>query len=257
MKQDSSRLNSIEKALNILLAFQADQPIWGVRELSAKLGLSPATVQRTLQTLKSYQFVDQDPDTRQYRLGSIYFQFLDVLQSSYPVARAALPFMKKLLSLTQETVHLNVIEGIERICIDHIESPQHLKASMPIGNRSPLYAGASSKCLLSFSPRDFIENYLQQVKLTPLTDNTIIDADQLDVEIAATQERGYAMSLGERTPGLGSLSAPVLDHNGHILAAVSLAIPELRVNDQKHREYCIRKLREVAHELSGTMGYRG
>ncbi len=257
MKQDSSRLNSIEKALKLLLAFQADQPFWGVRELSASLGLSPATVQRTLQTLKSYQFVDQDPDTRQYRLGSIYFQFLDVLQSTYPIARAALPFMKKLLSLTQETVLLNVNEGVERICIDHIESPQHLKASMPIGNRSPLYAGASSKCLLSFSNRDFIENYLQQVKLTPLTDKTIIDAGKLNMELAATRKRGYAVSLGERTPGLGSLSAPVLNHNGHILAAVSLAIPELRVKDKKHREYCIRKLRAVARDLSETMGYRG
>lgn len=257
MKQDWSRLNSVEKALKILLAFQVEQPSWGVRELSVHLGFSPATAQRTLQTLKNYGFVDQDPETRQYRLGNIYFQFLDTLQSTYPITRAALPLMKKLLARTQETVHLNVIEGIERICIESMESPQHLKASMPIGNRSPLYAGASSKCLLAFSTRDFIESYLEQVQLIPLTENTIADTGQLGPEIAKTKKRGFAVSLGERSPGLGSLSAPILNHNGTILAAVSLAVPEIRFRDKAHRNFCLKELREMTGELSRAMGYPG
>lgn len=256
MKQNSSRLNSVEKALKILLAFQAEQPSWGVRELSGHLGFSPATAQRTLQTLKNYGFVDQDPETRQYRLGNIYFQFLDTLQSTYPITWAALPFMKKLLARTQETVHLNVIEGIERICIESIESPQYLKASMPIGNRSPLYAGASSKCLLAFSNRDFIESYLGKVQLIPLTENTIVDTGQLEPEIAKTKKRGFAVSLGERSPGLGSLSAPILNHNGNILAAISLAIPEIRFQDKGHRHFCLNELSRVAKDFSITLGYR-
>ena len=74
MKQNGSSVNSIEKALRILLAFQTEHPSWGVRELSAHLGFSPATVQRALQTLKAYGFVNQDPDTRQYRLGNVFFR---------------------------------------------------------------------------------------------------------------------------------------------------------------------------------------
>jgi IclR family transcriptional regulator, KDG regulon repressor len=255
MKQNKSNFNSVEKALKILLTFHAQQSSWGVRELSVHLGFSPATVQRILQTLKTHAFVDQNPETKHYHLGNVFFYFLDVLQSTHKITQSALPFMKKLLSATQETVHLNVIDGMERICIDSIESPQYLKASMPIGNRSPLYAGATPKCLLAFSPKNFIDNYVKQVKFTPLTENTITNIKIFRSEIAAIRKRGYAKSLGERTPGIGSISAPVVNHRGMILAAISLAIPELRFKNNNHRNLCLKKLLNVTKKFSKTMGY--
>jgi DNA-binding IclR family transcriptional regulator len=255
MKQSQSRPNSIEKALQILLSFGIERSVWGVRELSHHLDLSPSTAQRILKSLKKYGFVDQDPKSRLYRLGPVYFRFIGILQSTYPISRSAIPFMERLQSETQETVHLNVVDGFERVCIEHVETRQYLKASMPIGNRSPLYAGASSKCLLAFSPEDFRRQYLSQITLVALTEKTLTDATVLAVEIERTRQRGYASSLGERTPGLGSLSAPVLNHNGHTLAAISLAIPEIRFRDKKHRDACLRRLRLTAGELSRLMGY--
>ena len=256
MKQQSSRRNSIEKALHILLAFGEEQSTWGVRELSGHLDLSPATVQRILKTLKQYGFLEQDLKSRLYRLGPVYFRFLGTLESAYPITRTAVPYMDRLQVRTLETVHLNIIDGLERVCIDHIESSQHLKASMPIGHRSPLYAGASSKCLLAFSPLEFRQQYFRQVALVALTDNTLTDFTELAAEIERTRSRGYSLSLGERTPGLGSLSAPVLSHDGNILAAISLAIPEIRYRDKNHLEACLTELRAAAEELSQLMGYK-
>ena len=126
---------------------------------------------------------------------------------------------------------------------------------MPVGNRSPLYAGASSKCLLAFSTPDFIENYLEAVEFRPLTDHTITTADKITEELAHIRQQGYAMSLGERSIGLGSLSAPVLDHRGLILAAVSLAIPEIRYQDEIHREFCLNELLGITQKLSERMGF--
>ena len=255
MKQNQNQLNSVEKALKILKAFEGERPYWGVRELSAHLGFSPATVQRILQTLKSYAFVDQDLQTRQYRLGNIYFSFLQTLQRTYPVAWVAQAFMKQLLSRTHETVHLNVIEGNERICIANMESSQNLKGFMPIGSRSPLYAGASSKCLLAFSDKGFIEAYLLQVKPTAITKNTLTDQKKIRPELEIIRKQGYAASLGERNPGLGSLSAPILDYRGMLLASISLAIPEIRYQDQKRRKKYIRELLQTAKDLSKAMGF--
>jgi DNA-binding IclR family transcriptional regulator len=257
MVQKQSRLNSVEKAIKILLAFRVQRPSWGVRELSTHLGFSPATTQRLLQTLKEYGFVYQDSGTRQYRLGHIYFQFLDTLQQTYSITQTALPLMTALLSRTRETVYLNVIEDSDRLCIESLESPQHLKASMPVGNRSPLYAGASSKCLLAFSPQDFIEDYLKGAELIPLTANTITDINRLGSEIAVTKKQGYAISLGERTSGLGSLSAPILNHRDMIVAALSLAIPEVRFRDPAHRDVCLQELLQTAKKISEISGYRG
>lgn len=257
MKQNKEKTNSVQKALQILLAFSTHHPVWGVRELSTHLGFSPATVQRLLQNLKGYGFVDQDPVTRQYRLGNIYFNFLHTLQSTLPITRSALPFMKRLVSVTQETVHLNVIDGMERICVDTLESLQNLKAGMPIGSRSPLYAGASSKCLLAFAEDEFIASYLDQMHLIPITARTIIDKADLSRELAAIRNRGYASSLGERNPGLGSLSVPVLNHQGVLMAALSLAIPEIRFLDKEHCDFCRQNLISNARKLSQVMGHAG
>lgn len=256
MKQTAPPLNSVEKALRILKAFEADRPCWGVRELSAHLGFSPATVQRILQTLKAHAFVDQDLQTRQYRLGNIYFAFLQTLQRTNPVAWTAQSFMKQLLAQTQETVHLNVIEGNERICIANIESSQNLKGFMPIGSRSPLYAGASSKCLLAFSDPEFIEAYLRRVRTAPITRNTPTDKKKIRAELETIRKQGYAASLGERNQGLGSLSAPVRGYRGTLLASLSLAIPEIRYRDQNRRKKYLVELLKTAKELSAAMGYR-
>lgn len=249
--------NAIEKALQVLLAFQVDRPRWGVRELAGHLGFSPATIQRILQTLKAYQFVEQDPQTLQYQLGRVYYRFLEVLQSQHAVVQEAGPIMRRLSLETGETVHLNVVDGRERLCIDSVESMQSLKAGMPVGNRSPLYAGASSKCLLAFSPDPFVSAYLADLSPTPLTDRTITDKKVLEAEIAVIRQRGYAESLAERTLGLGSLSVPVFSHNGHLLAALSLAVPELRFRNPEHRKHCLGHLLEAGRELSVRMGWHG
>ena len=241
--------------MSVLLAFDALRPVWGVRELSAHLGFSPATVQRLLQTLKTYGFVDQVTETRQYQLGNVYFKFLHAIQSSLPVTRSAIPFMKQLMAATQETVHLNIAEGNERICIDTIEPLQSLKASMPIGSRSPLYAGASSKCLLAFAAEDFRQNYLETARLVPLTANTILNKAHLARELQKIRDNGYAESLSERNSGLGSLSVPIFNHQGALLAALSLAIPEIRFKDKAHRSFCLANLQQIGQNLSRVMGY--
>jgi DNA-binding IclR family transcriptional regulator len=163
--------------------------------------------------------------------------------------------MKELLSRTQETVHLNVIDGLERLCVDSIESPQKVKATVPIGERNPLHAGASAKCLLAFSSQDFIDRYLDEAPLVPITERTTVDPDVLRREFRYYQKQGYASSLGERTPGLAVISAPVLDHSGMLVAAISLALPEPRCHDKEHWEYCREALLEITASLSRTIGY--
>ncbi|MBW2595212.1 MAG: IclR family transcriptional regulator [Deltaproteobacteria bacterium] len=254
-----NKINSIEKALMILMVFREGQPSWGVRELSAHLGFSPSTIQRILQILKAYGFIRQDPNTRLYSLGNIYLSFFRALQDNYPITRIAMPFMKRLLSRTGETAHLSIIDTdrISRICISSLESTQELKATMPVGNRAPLYAGATSKCLLAFSPQDFIDKYLAKIKLEPLTNNTTVEIEQLIPELALIREQGYSSSLGEAWQGLGALSVPFSAfYQGMppVQAAASLAMPEVRFNNYDHRKMCIEELLLAGRDFSEATG---
>jgi DNA-binding IclR family transcriptional regulator len=165
--------------------------------------------------------------------------------------------MQNLLSSVRETVHINIIESKIRVCIDTIESPERLKATMPIGSSAPLYSGASSKCLLAFSSQEFIENYLQEVILTRITNHTITDITQLRLELTKIRKQGYAASLAELSPGLGALSAPLLNFQNVLLASLSLAIPEQRYRDTHHRRFCIEQLCNTAQEFSKIMGKEG
>ncbi|HKL00874.1 MAG TPA: IclR family transcriptional regulator [Desulfotignum sp.] len=254
-KTDSgNKRNAIEKAMEILLKFQDIKASWGIRELSAELGFSPATVQRILSVLKSYGFVRQDDQTRQYYVGNIFYRFLENLNHANNITGIGRQFMEAVAIKTRETVYLNIIQGNLRICIDTIESPKALKAGMPIGNQSPLYAGASAKCLLAFSSAAFQKEYFAAVAPRPLTDATIVDPDALAAELTKIQTRGYAVSLGERTPGLGSVSAPVFNYRGKILASLSLAVPEIRTRDKAHFSLCITILTDAARAFSLAMG---
>lgn len=254
MTETPKKLNAIEKALEIMLKFQENKRSWGIRELSGQLGFSPATVQRILTSLKSYGFVRQDAKTRQYYIGNVFYRFLENLNNSNNLTGIGRRFMEEVAEKTLETVHLNIVQGNLRICIDTIESPKVLKAGMPIGNQSPLYAGASAKCLLAFSGDQFKNDYFNAVTLTPVTENTIVDPEALHGELKKIRAQGYAVSLGERTPGLGSLSAPVFDYKGRILASLSLAIPEIRLRQEDHLSLCISILTDAAQSFSKAMG---
>lgn len=252
---ENKKLNAIEKALEIMLKFQdINKASWGIRELSAELGFSPATVQRILSVLKSYGFVRQDARTRQYFVGNIFYRFLENLNHSSNLTGIGRQFLEELARQTRETVYLNVIQGNLRICIDSIESTRVLKAGMPVGDQSPLYAGASAKCLLAFSSEAFQQEYVDAISPTPMTDNTIVDKAALASELKKIVLRGYAVSLAERTPGIGSVSAPVFDYRGRILASLSLAVPEIRTRDKSHFSYCITVLMDAAQAFSRAMG---
>ena len=164
--------------------------------------------------------------------------------------------MKRLLDSTRETVHLNIIDKDQRICIDSLESPSNLKAVMPVGSRSPLYAGATSKCLFAFCPDDFIATYLQTTAFKPFTRWTIKDPQKLKTQLSTIRRQGYAVSLGERNPGIGSLSAPVFGHKKMIAAALSLTLPESRYRDSRHRHFCLKQLLGTAADFSTAVGSR-
>ncbi|MCK5310824.1 MAG: IclR family transcriptional regulator [Desulfobacteraceae bacterium] len=254
-KNKKNNLNSIEKAIKVLLKFQKSGATHGIRELSNELGFSPATVQRILKTLKKHDFVRQDPGTRKYYIGNIFYGFIQALHRSNNLTSIARKYIEDLAIKTKETSHINIIETEHRLCIDTIESQLTLKAGMPMGHRSPLYAGGSAKCLLAFSSDEYIKDYIEKTILDPLTDNTISDADDLKKELDKIKAQGFAKSLGERTPGLGSLSAPVFDNEGNILASLSLAIPEIRFSQTEYLDECINVLTNVAQSFSESMGY--
>ncbi len=247
--------SSLKKALRILLAFDENNAEMSISEISKLLGIPISTAHRLAQDLKEMGFLDQDNQTRKYRLGTVFLKLANTMKSNLSLIKTAYPYMKELARYTMETTHLNIRDGYERVCVETIESTQPLMARMTVGSRSPLYAGASSKCLLAFSSDEFIKEYLSKVELKPVTPNTITDKEKLMEEIERIRRTGYAVSLSERNLGLGALSAPIFDHDRNLVASLSLAIPEIRFRDEKLRKGYIEKLLAITSKISAAFGH--
>ncbi len=249
----SYEIQSVRKAASVLRALSREQPEMGVTELSRKLALNRTVVQKLVLTLEREGFLHQDPVSRKYRLGPKIIELAGVFLGTDPLTREGTECIRELANLSGMSVGLGILDGDEVLYLAAVEANTSVKAASRTGDRRPIYATASGKCLLSFLPRVEQESLLARVTLRPLTPNTITDADRLREELATVRERGYATSWEERAIGLIGVAAPVWDHHGRVVAAISMAIPKGFVSEEGF-QHNVRLTVEAALTLTRRLG---
>lgn len=253
-RSNGQTVAGIERAIDVLMLFTAEGVRdLGVTEIANELGLSKAVVHRVLASFKSADMVELDEETRRYRLGvralRIGMAYLDGVEI-LDVARERL---ERLVEQTQETATLSVRSGQRRVYVAQATPHRDIKMVVQIGSAHPLHAGASSKAILAFMPQEYQDAYLARGELEKMTDRTIVSLAALREDLAGIRERGYSTSLGERQVGAGSVAAPVLDHTGVPVAALSVCGPVERFSAEA--ELCAERLLEVTSDLSRRIGY--
>jgi IclR family KDG regulon transcriptional repressor len=247
------QVRSLVKALAILDCLSLDRPELGVSEIARQLGMPTSTVGRLLVTLRSAGVLSQDPTTQRYRIGSKVLSWGAVYMNGLDVREKARPMLEELHRLTQETVNLYVLDGLERVCADRIESPQRVRVIVHIGERMPLYAGSAGKAILAYAPSTLVERILEK-PLERMTDNTITDPDKLLEELRSIRNHGYAISDSERFIDVLGLAAPVFDATGNVVASLNVAGPLVRFGDAEVAKYAP-KVMQLAQEVSQSLGY--
>lgn len=245
---------TLTRAISILDCFSPDQAELGVREIARRVGLSSSTVGRLMATMHAAGILSQNPATRTYALGAKVLAWAGVYTATLDVRAKARPALEELHRLTRESVSLYVLDGTERVCVERIESPEHIRVVVRIGERFPLHAGASGKVLLAFLPAERRQAILKAIPLTRLTPNTIASRAQLERELATVRRRGYAISVGERVSGAASVAAPIRCSDGTVVAALNITGPMPRVTDAKLSEY-LELVIQAAARISRDMGY--
>ena len=245
-KRQTSGVQSVERALQILSCFTVEEKLLSVGEISAKLVLPKSTVVRLLHTLKSHRFIEQDAGTQRYRLGFKVLELGNAYASNLDLRQVALPIMKALNEETLETVSLNVVDRYNRICIEKVESNQQIRNFVKVGARSPLCYGASGKVLLSHLTKEEQEMVMQQEGLDQL------QQQKLAAHIRQIVKDGYAVSDSERIEGLLSISAPIFDGSHQVIAGLSLSGPIARTYSKRQQMICLLKAATAA--ISREMG---
>lgn len=242
-------MQTISRTIQILRSFSKDEKELSLAEFHHKLGLSKSSLQRILNTLVNYGFLEKDDKRKTYRLGNELYYLGKLVEEHSHLLTVTKPYLKTIRDRLGESVYLNIIENNERKCIAFEEGKHDLMTISFIGQTSPLYAGASAKLLLAFLPPEEMTQYLQQTPLRAITDSTVIDKDKLLAEMNDIRAKGYASSYGERVIGVCSVSAPIINRWGETIAGVSISAPMIRVTEEIYQQF-IRAITETARQIS-------
>lgn len=239
-------MSSLHKAIKVLKAFTKEEPNLSLTELSKKTGISISSLQRFVSTFVYEGFLHKDERTKRYQLGHSLLYLGNLVKQESSLMIVAEPILKKLNEEMGESVSMSIIDGFERRCILNFDSTYPLSTKMYVGDTSPLYAGASSKTLLAFMPN--AEEYVENISLEPITDQTILSKEQLLEELQQIRSQRFAKSSSERVRGACSVSAPILNASHQIIASVTLVIPEVRYNDYEEQQL-IETIKQAALEI--------
>lgn len=243
---------TIERAADVLFLFAKAQGTLGVTDIAQELDISKAVVHRIVTSLGEHNLVVADPVTRRYSLGHGVLQLAAGYLDNLDVRAMALEAMKSLSAVTNETATLSVRHGDKRVYVDQVTPSREVKMTVQVASAFPLHAGASSKAFLAWMSPEEVDAYLGDNALDALTDETIVSEAKLRKELTAIRKQGYAVSLGERQAGAGSVAAPILDNHNQPVAVISVCGPVERFRDEVASSGAA--LVEATRDLSGRLG---
>jgi IclR family transcriptional regulator, acetate operon repressor len=239
-------MQSADRALAILSAFDEDRPRMRVSELSVELGMHKSTVSRLLATLHGRGLVRRDgehftPGPELARLGSLAMRGLALVET----AREPLD---RLAEDTGETVNLAVRQGDAVLNVHQVQSSHFVALADWQGRTTPLHCTANGKVLLAAADE-------VPAELPALTSYTVTDPVALRIQLEDVRARGYAVAAEELERGLHAVAAPVFDAGGAVVAAVSVAGPGYRL-PAAELDALGERCRAAADEVSALLGYR-
>lgn len=246
-------LSSVKNAIKIMRAFQMDQPQKGVRELAAELGMGKSSVQRILATLASEGLVRKNEETGKYELGLSVLELSSIVLAHIDLHNEALPIIKSLAAKCKETSHLAVLDHFQVVYLSKAESEDSVKIASHTGFHNHLHCTSSGKLLLAFGEPYLAETVLQH-ELIRFTPYTITEPNAFRAELTGIRNRGYSFSIGEFRAGVTSVSAPVRDHTGKVIAAINLVGPGSRISNQRI-QYFANELIRAGELISERLGY--
>lgn len=247
-------MSSATKTLELLDFFGEERPELGLSELCRLAKRDKATTYRHLQDLEKCGFVEQNPETRNYRLGPGILQLAQRRECTVPRVSGARLALRQLADATGETAHVSVLSGSSVYALDSYESPKHsirVIIDVPI---FPLHATASGLCALAFGPSDLIDAACE--KMDQFTERTMLSRELLAEIISNTRECGFACADRTYEDEVYSLAAPLFDQSGGFAGALSLASVATRVTeqaDQNFRLNLIKAAREVSRNWGGKI----
>jgi IclR family transcriptional regulator, KDG regulon repressor len=246
---------AVIRTFDILELF-LDHPRLSARDVAERLGLPRTTVHELLVTLVARSYLISVPGQPvQFRLGMSVFQLGAAFAGQLDLVREAQDVAQDVAAACDEAVHVAVLNGADVVYLVKVDSTHPVRMVSAVGRRLPAHCTAVGKMLMSdLDPID-LDAIVPEDALAGMTRDSITDPDRLRAELARVRAAGVAVDDGESDGAVRCVAAPVRDHCGTAVAAMSISAPIIRWTPTAHAEWT-RLVRDGATALSARLGYR-
>lgn len=224
-----------------------------IADISSTLGL-PRSSTYDLVTTLIHETLLESADDGKVRLGLGLFELGNQYTRSVQLIDEARSVAAEVVGKVNETCHVAVLDGRDVVYLLKQEGDRVVRMVSAIGRRIPAHGTGVGKALLAYRTEDDLRDMYGGVELEKMTENTITDLDTLVAELKDVAERGYATDDRESSDDVSCVAAPVSDHTGTVMAAISVSVPTSRMTPDRSDELTAVVL-DAAATLSTRLGH--
>lgn len=245
---------ALARGLALLEALSAaDRPQTGAA-LCRDSGLPRTSVHDLLHTLVALGYArEADPDRHTYGIGPKVLALSHGYLAGVDLVGEADRAVRRLSDETGETVQVAILEGTDALYIAKADSRNALRLVSAVGRRLPAHLTGVGKALLAQLPDDELDGLFPSPMLPTMTPNSIGRVSKLRRVLAEVRTTGLAYDSCESNPDVACVAAPIRDHLGQGVAAISISVPIMRWTDE-YAERLSGMVRRAADDLSRTLG---
>lgn len=251
---EKMEVQSLHRALNILEAVGTSETPLSLKQITDITALPKPTVYRLLRNLEDRNYVTCDT-TGNYRLGLQLLLLSHLAEKDFEIKLVAKPHLVFLSELSKETVHLGILEQNRVLYVDTIESPHTLRIVTKLGSTNSVHCTALGKALLIKRTDQEILDILEQQGMEQRTEYTITTPVDYLREMRVVRSQGYAIDERESELEGRCVSAPIYDHTGNVVAAISISGVSTRFSSDHIKKDIVPQLLDRTTRISRLFGY--
>lgn len=249
-------IQTVAYALEILEQFHDNVDELSIAELSRSLKLHKNKTFRLLATLESRNFVEQNITTKTFRLGLKNLHLGQTFVKQAGLLRQARPVQESLTRMCNETSYVTIMKDFQIICLNAVESDLPVRVVPRLGEKLPIYCTAAGKVLAASLNEEILWEFIHAGELKRHTKNTISDPYELASHLRSITDLGYAVDNEELDVGVKGVGAPIRDYTRHVIGAVSISGPSMRLSAERMNHELIPLVKKAAEEISCRLGCR-
>lgn len=242
---------ALEKGLDIVELLSGEEFGLSLSDIARALSRSVGEIFRMLAVLEQRGYIAQDGASGRYVLTTFLFELAHRLPNVRRLTAVAGLTMRRLAAEIRQSVHLAIVTNNEVLVIGQVDSPSNNVMSVRLGAKIELWNASSGRVILAHEPSEELDRYIAAVPLP-----SGMSRRDLDKDLQAIRDAGCEVRDSFVVRGVVNIAAPVFDHSGKAVAAVTVPHIE-RSTDAVKFEACVEKTVAAARELSLAMGAGG